>query len=315
MRHTITTLAACLTASCAFAGPRVALVSASTITADAQSEPRFTDPRDKLVGTGAFDAVDIISVADAGDSVGTPTLEQLLEYDAVMTWTNFSYDDSTAMGNVLADYVDAGGGVVVALYANTSTNPDRVLQGRWQTGDYIAIPQGGGFTVNTSANIGTILIPGHPIFDEVAQFINDVGFGTNGPFGAWRPTTTAITPGSTKVATYSDGKTLVAIAPNQKVVELGFHPVSSAVNDGYWNETSDGAQLMANALLFVARSSCPADVNDDGVASPADFTAWLSCFNDPGSAPFCDRADVNADGTIDPADFTAWLAAFNAGCG
>ena len=59
---------------------------------------------------------------------------------------------------------------------------------------------------------------------------------------------------------------------------------------------------------------CPADVNKDGTASPADFTAWLSCFNDPGSAPFCGNADVNGSGTIDPADFTAWLAAFNAGC-
>ena len=59
---------------------------------------------------------------------------------------------------------------------------------------------------------------------------------------------------------------------------------------------------------------CPADVNGDGLASPADFTAWLSCFNDPGSAPFCDRADVNGSGAIDPADFTAWLGAFNAGC-
>ena len=60
---------------------------------------------------------------------------------------------------------------------------------------------------------------------------------------------------------------------------------------------------------------CPADVNGDGLASPADFTAWLTCFSSPGSQPFCDRADVNADGSIGPADFTAWLAAFNVGCG
>ena len=67
-------------------------------------------------------------------------------------------------------------------------------------------------------------------------------------------------------------------------------------------------------IAYADPADCPADVNDDGSASPADFTAWLGCFNDPGSAPFCDRADVNASGTIDPADFTAWLAAFNAGC-
>ena len=59
---------------------------------------------------------------------------------------------------------------------------------------------------------------------------------------------------------------------------------------------------------------CPADVNGDGNADPADFTAWLGCFNDPGSAAFCDRADVNGSGAIDPSDFTAWLAAFQAGC-
>ena len=65
---------------------------------------------------------------------------------------------------------------------------------------------------------------------------------------------------------------------------------------------------------LVRASGCPADVNGDGLATPADFTAWLACFNDPMSAPFCANADVNNDGSISPADFTAWLASFNAGC-
>ena len=60
--------------------------------------------------------------------------------------------------------------------------------------------------------------------------------------------------------------------------------------------------------------NCAADVNADGTVSPADFTAWLGCFNNPASAPFCNRADVNGDGLLSPADFTAWLAAFNVGC-
>ena len=60
---------------------------------------------------------------------------------------------------------------------------------------------------------------------------------------------------------------------------------------------------------------CPADINNDGVATPADFTAWLACFNNPMNLPACEPADVNNDGSIDPADFTAWLGAFQAGCG
>ncbi|MEM8834944.1 MAG: hypothetical protein AAGD00_03895 [Planctomycetota bacterium] len=237
--------------------PRVAIVAASTITADAQNDPRFTDPRDKIMSTGLFSGVDIISVSNAGDSVGTPSLGDLQQYDAVITWSNFSYDDPVAMGNVLADYVDAGGGVVVGLFANTSPNSGRFLEGRWNDpgSEYLAIPQNGGFTVGTTATL--VDIPSHPIFDGVNSFINDVGIGMNGPFGAWRPTNTNLTPGSTLIAQYDDGKTLAALAPNPKVVELGFHPVSDVVNDGYWNSGSDGALIMGNALLFAANIPAP----------------------------------------------------------
>ncbi len=55
--------------------------------------------------------------------------------------------------------------------------------------------------------------------------------------------------------------------------------------------------------------SCWADVNTDGVLSPADFTAWIAAYN--AHAP---RADQNRDGDLNPADFTAWIANFNAGC-
>ncbi|MEO1583902.1 MAG: GC-type dockerin domain-anchored protein [Planctomycetota bacterium] len=55
---------------------------------------------------------------------------------------------------------------------------------------------------------------------------------------------------------------------------------------------------------------CPADVNGDGLLSPADFTAWILAFND--RSPACDQ---NGDGACTPADFTAWVIGFNAGCG
>ncbi len=297
----------------ALAQPTAAIVAASTHTANAQAEPRFTDPRDKIMATGLFSQVDIINATGIGDGVGTPSLATLMQYDAVIVWSNMSFVDSIEMGNVLADYVDAGGGVVVALYANTTTTTNRNLAGRWQdpVGGYIAIPQGGGFTTNTTVTIGEVPDPSHPIMDGVESFINDVGIGTNGPFGAWRPTNTALTSGSTLVARYTDGKTLIAVAPNPRVVELGFHPVSSAVNDGYWNETSDGGLIMANALLFAAglTGNCLADVNMDGMVTPADFTAWVAAFN--AMAPECDQ---NGDNMCTPADFTAWLANYNAGC-
>jgi len=55
--------------------------------------------------------------------------------------------------------------------------------------------------------------------------------------------------------------------------------------------------------------ACVADVNADGMLSPADFSAWVSAFNT--MAPGCDQ---NGDGECSPADFSAWVANFNAGC-
>ncbi len=53
----------------------------------------------------------------------------------------------------------------------------------------------------------------------------------------------------------------------------------------------------------------PADTNNDGLVSPADFNAWISAFN--ANAPECDQ---NNDGLCTPADFNAWIANYNLGC-
>lgn len=49
-----------------------------------------------------------------------------------------------------------------------------------------------------------------------------------------------------------------------------------------------------------------ADVNGDGVVSPADFNAWIIAFNNGNI-----RADQNCDGIVSPADFNAWVVNFN----
>ncbi|MFI4871641.1 MAG: FG-GAP repeat domain-containing protein [Phycisphaerales bacterium JB061] len=54
---------------------------------------------------------------------------------------------------------------------------------------------------------------------------------------------------------------------------------------------------------------CLADANEDGMLSPADFSAWVAQFNSAG--PLCDQ---NNDGMCSPADFSAWVANYNAGC-
>ena len=69
---------------------------------------------------------------------------------------------------------------------------------------------------------------------------------------------------------------------------------------------------IANALdgwEDCATPPCLADVNNDGMLTPTDFTAWINAFNN--NLPECDQ---NNDGTCSPTDFTAWINNFNAGC-
>lgn len=244
------------------AQPRVAIVAAATNTANAQTNPRFTDPRDMLVADGRFAQVDIISTTPFGGG-GTPTLATLLQYDAILHWTNDSNADSVGLGNVFADYVDAGGGVVVAVFANTSVNAQRYLQGRWLTGNYEVIPSRGGHTegpppgtpgLSGHVHMASPLVPDHQVFAGVGDVRLNWNTTSQGlRWGAYRPTSTAIHPWATKLALWEDGKTAVAshtLIPNR--IDLGLHPVSDLVAAGYYDRTSDTGRLIANSMFYAA---------------------------------------------------------------
>ncbi|MEO1584126.1 MAG: alpha/beta hydrolase-fold protein [Planctomycetota bacterium] len=80
---------------------------------------------------------------------------------------------------------------------------------------------------------------------------------------------------------------------------LGFlFPASEA-------DASQLAALPGPTCLAALRS----DVNGDGNATPADFTAWVIAFNSRDPA-----ADQNGDGLIAPADFTSWVLNYNSVC-
>ena len=73
--------------------------------------------------SGSYDFMDRLAALTYSDvdymdgTVTTPTLAQLLNYDLVITYANSAYADKYAMGDVLADYVDAGGRVLIGNYA------------------------------------------------------------------------------------------------------------------------------------------------------------------------------------------------------
>ena len=71
----------------------------------------------------------------------------------------------------------------------------------------------------------------------------------------------------------------------------------------YFTDNTNAAVLVSYA------DSCLADVNGDGVVSPADFSAWVAAYN--SLSPKCDQ---NGDQSCTPADFSAWVVNYNNGC-
>ena len=66
-------------------------------------------------------------------------------------------------------------------------------------------------------------------------------------------------------------------------------------------------QILRNEVL--SPEPCLADVNGDGLATPADFNAWIVAYL--LREPECDQ---NGDGLCNPSDFNAWVVNFNLGC-
>ena len=76
-----------------------------------------------------------VDLFNAGN--GTPTLAQLQQYDIVVPFSYYEFQDADTLGNNLADYVDAGG--VVVQYGLSHYGPfhnSQGIYGRWISGNY-----------------------------------------------------------------------------------------------------------------------------------------------------------------------------------
>jgi hypothetical protein len=165
-----------------------------------------------------------------------------------------------------------------------------------------------GFTVtDTGCAVGNLSFP-HEIGHNMgahhdrdnagsAPFPYAYGWRWNGNNGTQYRTVMAYSPGSRQ--------------PYFSNPDINFQGAPTGVND-----SEDNARCHDNTRFSVAKfrdsvstNDCIADTNNDGVLSPADFSAWVAAFNTMSAA--CDQ---NNDGSCTPADFSAWVANFNAGC-
>ncbi|MEW6470573.1 MAG: GEVED domain-containing protein, partial [Bacteroidota bacterium] len=266
-----------------------AKINAALVHADDASW--LPDVQSKLMATGKFNLVDIL---DARFS--TPTLAQLQAYDAILVWSDWSFNNATLLGNRVADYLDGGGGVVVAMGALANWGQ---LLGRFDTDDYWCIDPSPDIWGPTTT-LGTVFSPGHPVMAGVSSF--------NGGTGSWRPSTFAVNPAATRIADWSDGHPLVAVRTinGSRRVDLGMWPVSNDAYSGSWLPSTDGAKLMANALFYSSTAGEPwltvAPTKDTSAAG--DSSIIQVTFNSSGLVvgTYTTNIVVNGNDPLNPTD-------------
>jgi hypothetical protein len=200
-----------------------------------------TDVTNKIAGVGSIPRVDFFRVT-TGDPLPTPA--QLRAYQSVLVYSDGAFTDNVGLGNELADYVDQGGGVVLSTFVFYSSG-GLAIQGRLATGGYLP------FTTSGQSAPGNLtltkLLPSNPLLDGVNTF--------NGGTSSYQNSSITNAPGATLVAQWSNGQPLVGFTNHSpgRVVGLNFFPPSSNARSDFWVSTTDGAKLMADALLYSGR--------------------------------------------------------------
>jgi len=216
----------------------------------------------------AFSDIATVDTFDA--TTGTPTLSYLQNYDAVLVWSNYAFDNSAALGDVLADYVDSGGGVVVTTFSYHSSV---LLAGRLIDEQYSPFVTAGPGLFSW-ADLGWY-DPTHPIMTGVTSIS-----------GFYRDDV-SLTSGATLVASWDDGQPFVA----QKGQVVGVTLWCGWQDDHDW--TGDVPTLMHNALFRSAYAWC-GDICCDIVINSNDPD------EDPVVVPVCLSIEIDYGDAPDP---------------
>jgi hypothetical protein len=170
----------------------------------------------------------------------TPTANDLAPYDVVLVYSNSPFSDRDALGDALADYVDAGGRVVTGQYAYSVVASTFTLGGRFAADPYMPVATSDTGVTMGNFDVSSIAAPAHVVFHGVG--VADFAFWGNGNYRD-----PALQAG-TVLATDVNGYKMVTLNDAGTVLSLGLYPTNQFTSAG----TPEARRLVANCLAFMA---------------------------------------------------------------
>jgi subtilisin family serine protease len=186
-------------------------------------DPSFRSGLQGLPNIGTLDIVDA--------RTSTPNLAYLLQYDVVVLASSWFFADSSTLGNNLADYVDAGGRVIL-LAGTFDADAGWALDGRIMTAAYSPLAP----EYYSEAWTDAVSFENHPITQDVSSLSTYYYNHSVAPQGNGQP-----------LGTYDTGYLIGAYNPDKPIVAINVYP-----SDGDWS--GDLIRLVGNALDWVAGS-------------------------------------------------------------
>jgi len=184
-----------------------------------------------LVSTGLFQEENI----DKLERPSSISLSDLASYNAVLVWTSYPFSNPENIGNVLKEYVDSGGGLVIATY---SFSKDWGIQGGILEPNYSPFLPGNYSNVSGVLDLNSLIDSNHYIFNGINEspvfWVNK--YSTN----------PILNEGAGVLAKDTIGNNVVGVNADGNVVGIAIYPERLTQGNSY------AKLLIANALSWVA---------------------------------------------------------------
>jgi len=201
-------------------------------------EYRIIDVKDKVLAKTGYDHH--ISI-DHFNLYGFKNLPDIFKYDSILFFSYCGFRQKS-IGSILSSYVDQGGGVVIAAYANCGKG--NRLEGRWLEEGYSPFLDGATQRVSF-LKMGKKLQPDHPVLKN----INTLSGGTQSSHSDAR-----VSEDATTIAEWDNGRPLISelMTKTSPIIGLNFYPPSDEFDRSSWDSSTDGYQLIFNSLHYVS---------------------------------------------------------------